>query len=135
MRHGASRSGVAGGRRLATNVRILLAGQPIPKQRRILQPAGFIDDLFDIHGDTYTFRDAARQSAGFSRLGGARRLLQARMNLGKNERDGISYCCSIHVFPTFLGELTLHARTKSRKTRAILWLLSAQPDHKILGNV
>ena len=53
----------------------------------VLESPGLLDQLLDIHGDLDGLGDAACASAGLCSLGNPRGRAQARVNLGKQDRD------------------------------------------------
>jgi|ERR1700733_5974038 hypothetical protein len=63
----------------------------------------------------------------------ARRLVQPEMNLRKNDGDGLFGDCAVHTVLPLRRTVTLHRPGQSSRTGAILWLLSGQLDHEILG--
>lgn len=66
----------------------LILRQPVQQRCRIVQPAGLINQLLDIHRDQQALGHAARESAGFSSLCNPRGLTQPRMDFGQAAFDG-----------------------------------------------
>src|SRR6185437_16057790 len=97
-----------------------------------MQPAGFIDQLLDVHRNAHALGDAADLGAGPGRLGNARGLAWLRINFAKNNPDRWLDRAAVHDAPHFPGIVTLRRPRKSSSYRAILWLLSRDRDHKVL---
>ena len=97
-----------------------------------MQSPGFINGLFDVHGDRHALGNAAGKCAALSSLGDARRLVQPEMISVRMMVMAFSAIARSMLFP-FTGTVTLHRPGQSSRTGAILWLLSGHLDHEILA--